>query len=250
MLQNGANGVYREGRLLRASTAVVFGMLSVLTLLRHLTVAGAAPTPAVGTRQDLKTQEGSIPSGAKVTFNLADVINLERMKPRGRWYEATVPNTLDLAERTELSINALTGDVDPDRYYGVYQGFKFDANPPHVAGSDILYGLTLTARNVRTLPMLRAMNGSDFKLDVEYGMMRALMSRIRKDGRLYYPPEVGAPAGDTAYPFEAGMLAFAMNNWYYRDGNPAWLDWIDLLARGLCLASAGTGEGVLPLRVC
>jgi hypothetical protein len=39
-----------------------------------------------------------------------------------------------------------------------------------------------------------------------------------------------------------------MNNWYYRDGNPAWLDWIDLLARGLCLASAGTGEGVLPLR--
>jgi hypothetical protein len=191
------------------------------------------------TAADISTDK---PSSARVSFNLSDVLSLERMKPAGKWYESIVPNTLDLAERTELSINALTGDVDPDRYYGVYQGFKFDSNPPHVTGSDILYGLTLTARNVRTLPMLRAMNGSDYKLEIEYGMMRALMSRIRKDGRLYYPGEAGSPAGNTAYPFEAGMLAFAMENWYYRDRNPAWLDWIDLLARGLRGAVIHAGD--------
>jgi hypothetical protein len=209
----------------------------LIAFARHLIITGAAGSPAFESQVNAR-----VPNGTKVTFNLDDVLNLERMKPTGQWYEATVPNTLDLAERTELSIHALTGDVDPNRYYGVYQGFKFDADPPHVTGSDILYGLTLTARNVRTLPMLRAMNGSDYKLDIEYGMMRALMSRIRKDSRLYYPPEVGPPAGNTAYPFEAGMLAFAMNNWYYRDGNPAWLDWIDLLAGGLRTAAIHAGD--------
>jgi hypothetical protein len=71
--------------------------------------------------------------------------------------------------RAELAIHALIGDVDPEHFYGVYQGFKFNADPPAIEGGhtgktqdDALYGLALTPRNVRTLPMLRLMSGSDY----------------------------------------------------------------------------------------
>ena len=140
------------GRILAGSFCVAFGLM----VFHHASKAKAAATP-----KDVPSPgEGTVPSGAKVSFDLDKILSLESMKPKGRWYNATVPGTLDLAEGDQLSINAQTGDVDPARYYGVYQGFTFNANPPHVTGSDILYGLTLTARNVRTLPMLRAMNGS------------------------------------------------------------------------------------------
>src|SRR5579862_5843907 len=62
--------------------------------------------------------ETTVPTRDKVSFNLSDVIVLDRMKPKGQRYEATVPDTLDLAKQTEYAINALIGDVDPSRYYG------------------------------------------------------------------------------------------------------------------------------------
>src|SRR5437763_144520 len=100
------------GRWLQTILLVILPVL-LITFIRHPTIRGAASSPAFATRDDTH-----VPNGAKVTFKLDGVIKLERMKPTGQWYEATVPNTLDLAERTELSIHALTGDVDPDRYYG------------------------------------------------------------------------------------------------------------------------------------
>jgi hypothetical protein len=168
------------------------------------------------------------------------VLNLETMKPRGTWYEASVPDTLDLAARAELAINGLIGDVDPNRFYGVYQGFKFNADPPYIESGhtgktedDALYGLTLTPRNVRTLPMLRAMSGSDYGLQTEYQMMRTLLYQIGPSGEMFYPAAFPGAAGGLNYPERAGMMAFAVLTWYSRDQNPAWLNWLHLLATGL-----------------
>ena len=36
------------------------------------------------------------------------------------WFEAMVPNTLDLAEMARLAIGGLTGPTDPDADYEVY----------------------------------------------------------------------------------------------------------------------------------
>src|SRR5271170_3527502 len=169
-----------------------------------------------------------------------NVLNLETMKPSGIWYEASVPDTLDLAARAELAINGLIGDVDPNRFYGVYQGFKFNADPPYIekghtgkTEDDALYGLTLTPRNVRTLPMLRAMSGSDYGLQTEYQMMGALLHQIAPSGEMFYPAAFPGVAGGLNYPERAGMMAFAILTWHARDQNPAWLPWLDLLATGL-----------------
>jgi len=168
------------------------------------------------------------------------VTSLEKMTPRGTWEEVTMPATLDLADRATLAINGLIGDVDPKNFYGVYQGFYFNRNPPAIdrghtgnVKDDALYGLTLTPRNVRTLPMLRVMSGSTFGLEIERGMMRELMGQIGPSGEMVYPKSFSGAAGGLNYPERDGMMAFAILNWHARDGNPLWLDWLHLLANGL-----------------
>lgn len=168
------------------------------------------------------------------------VLELDSIKPRGTRYEARVPDTLDLAARAELAINGLIGDVAPEHFYGVYQGFKFNADPPAIesghtgnTNDDALYGLTLTPRNVRTLPMLRAMSGSDFGLKVEFGMMQNLLEQVGADGEMRYPKSLLGAAAGLNYPERDGMMAFAILTWYARDQNPAWLSWLHLLATGL-----------------
>lgn len=128
---------------------------------------------------------------------------------RSERYTATVPDTLDLGEHARLAINALTGHLDPERHYAVYQSFTFDKNPQ-------LGGLTwnLPAKDARVLPMLRAMTGSAQNLDLERGLMDALLAQIGADGLAYSPiSDGGAPKG-TAYPFANGLLALAMLNWH------------------------------------
>ena len=161
--------------------------------------------------------------------NLDEVLSLEAIKPRGQWSEATVPDTLDLAERAKLSINALVGNLEPEKYYGVYQGFRMSTNPPEP------HALTwnITPKNARTLPTLRAMSGSDFGLEAEEKMMRALLGEIRADGLMYYPFDGAGPPRSTSYPQSNALMIFAILNWQARDGNPAWREWIDLLAEGL-----------------
>lgn len=143
----------------------------------------------------------------------------EGLAPAGSAYEVEVPDTLDLAEHARLAINALTGHLEPSRHHAVYQCFHFDKEPR-------LSGLTwnLPAKDARVLPMLRAMTGSAQNLDLECGLMRALLGQIGEGGLAYSPlSDGGAPCG-TAYPVSNGLLALAMLTWHERDGNPEWLD--------------------------
>ena len=117
------------------------------------------------------------------------LLDKESIKPKGQWYEVTVPDTLDLVDRAELSINALIGNMEPENYYGVYQGFRLKSDPPQP------HALTwnITPKNARTLPMLRAMTGSEFGMDAEFNMMRSLLEQIREDGLMYYPFDGSGP---------------------------------------------------------
>ena len=50
----------------------------------------------------------SSPRGASSAGELPrpeDVLDMEKMKPRGQFHESTVPDTLDLAERARLSVH-------------------------------------------------------------------------------------------------------------------------------------------------
>src|SRR5436309_1262945 len=141
----------------------------------------------------------SSPRGASSAGELPrpeDVLDMEKMKPRGQFHESTVPDTLDLAERARLSVHNLTHNLDPKNHYFVWQTVKFgppvkeDSTGPEQVGG-VARGTrgrlafttsVLTPKNARALPWLRTMSGSDEFLDREYGMRKALRDNVRGDG--------------------------------------------------------------------
>ena len=83
----------------------------------------------------------------------------------GQRYTDRVPDTLDLAERARLSLNALTRPVDPHREYSLYFLATWNQNPPvlrHEAGSDDCLGKFIGPQVLN-----RIVCGSDANLDLE-----------------------------------------------------------------------------------
>jgi hypothetical protein len=161
--------------------------------------------------------------------DISKTLVLDALKVKGKTYNARVPDTLDLVDRANLSINVLTQNVEPDTFYGVYQGLRFNKLP--IEKSALTWNIT--PKNARTLPCLRIISGSDCNLDVEYAMMKDLLAQIDPDGKLYYPFDGGGPPKGSCYPQISALTLFAALNFYERDHNPLWKEWIDLLAKGL-----------------
>jgi hypothetical protein len=157
------------------------------------------------------------------------ILDPDSIKPKGIYYEATVPDTLDLAQRAEYSLNILTKNVNPDKFYATRRfWFGPDRIEMEEGGNwDIL------PKNVRSLPYMRTMCGSAMNLDVEIEMMRAILEQTRDDGQIYYPADGFHHPKNTSLPFFNGLAVLAMMNWQERDHNPEWTEWISLLCRGL-----------------
>ncbi|HET6328221.1 MAG TPA: hypothetical protein VFG04_26300 [Planctomycetaceae bacterium] len=169
------------------------------------------------------------PARASATTPVLDsVLKRQNLRPVGRFVEVTVPDTLDLAARAELSLNALTRNSNPDDHHSVYETFTFGHNPPAMSKP----GWFINPANLYAIPYLRTMCGSQAGIDVEYEMMKDMLGRIEPGGRLTFPNDAGWPAG-TSVPNVNGQLAMALLNWYERDKNPGWLDYVALLCKGL-----------------
>ena len=170
-------------------------------------------------------------SGARGPLKSEDVLDKEKLKPAGTFYEATIPDTLDLAERARLSVRNLTHSMDADNWYYVYEGVNFGPKSPGPVPASRLF--LLNPKNARALPMMRTVCGSDEGLDREYGLMRTMLNNVHEDGLLYCPGDFGGIPKDTSYPLVDGLMALACENHYALDGNPRWLEYIQLLATGL-----------------
>ncbi len=168
-------------------------------------------------------------AGPGMTADPDTIVDKDGIKPRGEWYEATVPDTLDLAERAEYSINALSRNLEPDKFYAVLQGFNYGADNYTISGLT----WNITPKNLRGLPMMRTMCGSDENIDIEYEAMRALVRQVHPDGQIYYPFDQDGPPKDTSYPLANGIAGLTFLVWHARDGNPAWLDLVKLVCQGL-----------------
>ena len=55
--------------------------------------------------------------GSAADLKPIDVLSKEAIKPQGKYYEATVPDTLDLAERARASINPMINIIEPDQHH-------------------------------------------------------------------------------------------------------------------------------------
>jgi len=163
-------------------------------------------------------------SGAKL--NPDEVLDIETVKPKGEYYEATVPDTLDLAKRAEYSVNVLTYNAKPPKYNTTI-AFRFapDKVETHPGGN-------LLCKNLRALPMLRSACGSTLNMNIELAIMRDVLEHTAEDGQIY-PDHDSAHPEEASLPWYNGLAALAMLNWYDRDGNSAWLDWVGLICQGM-----------------
>ena len=145
--------------------------LILLILCILLDNAGAATEGGVGPTGYVDLQLVAIPSPAY----------------KGERYDAEAPDTLDLAERAALAINAMTRVVDPALDYEVYFYTNFAQKPPILrhAGAPDYEGAHM--KFLESLPLMRIISGSTYNIDVDRKMMAAILRYTGQDGLHYIP---------------------------------------------------------------
>jgi len=177
----------------------------------------------------------------------------------GERYETTAPDTLDLAERAELAVNAMAGALNEARDYE-YFWLTFYAQPfeepsPWHCGNGLIQHhagewTDSNGRAAEAFLLLRLMTGSDRFLDREHKMLESWLARVGDDGLLYNPPyrddapwRKGGPAGcrakewrtddDIAFNANSIHVLLLMIFRYLKDGDPEAYRLGEKVARGL-----------------
>ena len=167
--------------------------------------------------------------------------------PQGKTvqYKTQAPDTLDLAERASLAVNALTGTADPLSNYESFQCGHVDLNPPYF--SRRCAGPCLP-KPVHVLPMMRIMSGSALNADMDKKMLDAMLSDIDENGLWIIKPE-GRPwraesylNSDQFWSMPNGRLMLALLTWHEITGDPQYLKLVGGIARGLRRQASVNGD--------
>ena len=106
---------------------------------------------------------------------------------QGEWQEGLVPDTLDLAERARLSINALTESADPEAGYEIWWHVLLNRKPPVLVHD--FHDLNIQYKFQEALPLLRYVSGSDQNTHVDQAWAENLLRMQGEDGLIYMPFE-------------------------------------------------------------
>jgi hypothetical protein len=151
--------------------------------------------------------------------------------PQGERYEAEVPDTVELLDYAHRSINMGTRLLAPEWDYEQFFWCYMDKNPPVLElGHGSLLGCG--PKIVEALPMLRALTGSSYNIEIDGKEMGSFVHATGRDGLCYYPVEnrpwsffdeatqrIGKPYADI---FHEGRQILAYARWYEHDRNPLW----------------------------
>ncbi|MDO8686335.1 MAG: hypothetical protein Q7J78_06675, partial [Clostridiales bacterium] len=141
----------------------------------------------------------------------------------GRYYEATVPATLDLAERANLAVNGLTETLDPEYDYELYWVVDLLAKKPgmyHTVDDHV------QAKFFQALPLVRTAGGSNLNMEIEKSQMQTYLRMQAEDGLIYIPLK-GRPWGLPSKP----------NPWAGLDFMPQGDHWCSLATIGRVLGA-------------
>ena len=149
-------------------------------------------------------------------------------------YYAEVPDTLDLAERAGLAVNALTGAADPNRGYETAACASMYGRPAYLSYRG---GATCHPKVVHVLPMMRIMSGSVQRADYDDKITEWAVNRVEDDGLWWI--QVDEAPWDKPYFGEDINCACAHNRQmvalmdrYRLDGNSRWLELVGRMAEG------------------
>ena len=177
-----------------------------------------------------------------------------RLPPyKGERYEATVPDTLDLAERARLAVNALTEPTNPLADYELYNTVSFRTNPPSMEMH--CWYPTLLPKFMWALSMMRLMSGSEQNLQVERRWMEVALKMQGPDGLIYTPiggrpwallgfqvRDVELPKDQILQPFVCAVMLSAMANLARRDPGGVWKKALRRLVDGMIELAVVDGD--------
>ena len=158
----------------------------------------------------------------------------------GNRYEAKVPDTLDLADRMALAINALTNVWDAESRWGLKFIVDFSRKPAVLFVNHLIdVYLNIPPKFVEALALCRLASGEEASLDVDAGVIQAQVDLIGEDGLTYCPTDIfdRVPMGiahfaegeeDEMAPFAEiwgeGRQLVTMSILAQVDDNPQWID--------------------------
>ena len=111
----------------------------------------------------------------------SEVPNVSLPEYQGERYDALVPDTLDLAERAELAIHAMTASTDEEMDYETYFIGQFQYNPPTMFHSQSDH---VVAKFCEAVPLLRLATGSELDRHVEQRWLEVFLQGRLPSGAL------------------------------------------------------------------
>ena len=196
--------------------------ISSLPLMKTTLVSGASPR---GARSNVKKLEEPSKRPGALPARL------------GTYYESTVPDTLDLAERALAGLHYFDSITDADLNYEMYFGFEFRTLPPSIYAH--MSSLPCCSpKALEAIAFERLMTGSSQNLDREAKMVDMMVSMLGEDG-LYWvsadltkKPWMKIPE-PFVYVHGQGRMMRAMIAWYQYTGDSAWARRIDRMVDGI-----------------
>jgi hypothetical protein len=169
----------------------------------------------------------------------ADAGQINEPAVKGSYYEAQVPDTLDLAEHGRLALGHFLASMRTDGSYNYEMPLSVWIAPGKTiqAGTPLMHITALGACQEKALEamcFLRLMTGSMEHMDREAKMAEMMISMFGKDGLQWVPAK---PWLEIPEPFVMvhgqGRMLRAMNAWYQYTENRVWLDHINGLIDGI-----------------
>jgi len=146
----------------------------------------------------------------------------------GERYLASFPDTLDLAERMKLAINALTNVFIPEERWALAFEVDFSRSPAVLKVNHSTDAwLNIPPKFIEALVNCRLASGSDFNLEVDRKVWATQLGLIGADG-LTYAPEGPLPElkGERNYSeiWAEGRLLLALAMLAQVDDDPRWVE--------------------------
>ncbi len=165
---------------------------------------------------------------------------INRPKIVGTYFEANVPDTLDLAERAWLGVNHFASTTSEKDDCEMYWNVRFEESNPPAMHFQLSPLFACQPKCVEAMAMLRLMSGSQQHLEREAKMIQMLVSHLGEDGLFYVVGSGGrkpwlGPEEMRPFAHINGQLRMmrAMIAWYQYTGDPAWKERIDRMVDGL-----------------
>lgn len=172
---------------------------------------------------------------------------------KGEQYEASVPDTLDLAERARIAIHALTEVTNPEEDFEIYNTNSFATNPPSMEMH--CWYPTLLPKFMWALSMMRTMSGSEQNTQVDQRWLEVALKMQGSDGLIYAPVkgrpwalngfqvrDTELPKEQILQPFVCAVMMGAMANEAKRDPQGPWKDALQRLVDGMIELAVVDGD--------